>query len=60
MILIFGTHLQYLYKSTHEDHDFHPAKRSPAIWIEKTKLSIKYQLWYITEIFEVIKFIVLK
>lgn len=22
MILIFGTHLQYLYKSTHEDQDF--------------------------------------
>lgn len=39
MILIFGTHLQYLYKSTHEDQ----AKRSPTIWIEKTKLSIKYQ-----------------
>lgn len=43
MILIFGTHLQYLYKSTHEDQDFYPAKRSSTIWIEKTKLSIKYQ-----------------
>lgn len=54
MILIFRTHLQYLYKSTHEDQDFHPVKWSPTIWLDKKDKIIDKISRYKTEIFKVI------